>query len=477
MARALFARPVGGFPASAVGLDARESFRRSLEPQKHDPRIPVGSRVLHAKSLRRDDLGLGRLLDDDERAGREPAALAQRGERGPGEALVVGRIEEGEGERRRPRAPCRAASRRRARCASRRRAPGPRHWRAAARAPPRRCRRTARIRRRATAPRSPSAPEPAKRSTTRAPSTAPHGDGRGCRRSIRAGAPRSAGSRAKPAHEARALSACRRRRASLRGAAAAACRRACRRAAESGPRPRAGACRTACRPLATAGGLRSTTRAFRTACPRRAAESGLRRRAGACRTACRPSRDGGRPSPEDARFSNGRPSPRGGERPSPEGGRLPNGLPPSRDGGRPSPDDARFSNGLPPRRSGLPTRRAPSALGAPLARALAPRGLGRAPAQFLRRRHDPLDLDLAPLAVARRAALDAFARAARRPPRSRRAARKRACACAAPARARVPFSQVAPRGSGPPRSGRSRPPAQRRSPRLATGGGGGGGAA
>jgi hypothetical protein len=44
--------------------------------------------------------GLNRFLDDDQRALREPSAVARGGERLLGQAHAVGRIEEGERERR-----------------------------------------------------------------------------------------------------------------------------------------------------------------------------------------------------------------------------------------------------------------------------------------------------------------------------------------------------------------------------------------
>ena len=61
--------------------------------------VVVGAPLELVESLGRGEVGLGRLLDHDQRARREPAAGARRGERLLGEAAAVGRIEEGERER------------------------------------------------------------------------------------------------------------------------------------------------------------------------------------------------------------------------------------------------------------------------------------------------------------------------------------------------------------------------------------------
>ena len=227
----------------------------------------------------------------------------------------------------------------------------------------------------------PSAPEPAKRSTTRVPSWRRRGDGRGCRRSIRAGAPTPVGPPANSAHEARALSACRRRCALLRSRRPLAVGLAAARRGAAFARGRAFGESAA----PATDGPRRKTRAFQTACLRRVARSEPRRTARRGRLAALGDGDGlrredarfsnGLPSPRSAggccprtgvwrsspspsvmadgprrrilRFLNGLPSPRGEERASTDGARWWKGLPPSRDGGRPSPEEPRFSNGLP----------------------------------------------------------------------------------------------------------------------------------
>ena len=162
----------------------------------HDPRIAINSLVDAGETLRSSDFGLGGFLDDAERVRLEPAALDERGERRTGETMSIGRVEKGErkwaagGRGTEPR------RRRRARCASPRRAPAPRRWRAEPRAPRRRCRRRARNARRATAPRR---PRPPIRRTGQPRARPRFGRGIGvreCRRSTRAGAPKSDGWRA-----------------------------------------------------------------------------------------------------------------------------------------------------------------------------------------------------------------------------------------------------------------------------------------
>ena len=178
-------------------------------------------------------------------------------------------------------------------------------------------------------------------------------------------------------------------------------------------------------------------------------------------------------------------------RPAFAGGRLPRAGP-RRDGaglrlafrdGLSAPRaSARFSNALadvggraraaPLGKNSGDARRCLSALGAPLARAIAARALGgarRAPPASRRsarpRSSRPLRSLVAPRSMRLRGPVA--------PARSRRAARKHACACAAAARAPAP-PRAAPRASRPPRSRLSRSAAGRGSPRLSAAGGGGG---
>src|SRR2546429_2103622 len=68
-------------------------------PQKDKLRVIISAPLDLVESFGRGE-AMCRLLDDDQRLGREPAALARRDERRFGEALAVGRI--GEHERERP---------------------------------------------------------------------------------------------------------------------------------------------------------------------------------------------------------------------------------------------------------------------------------------------------------------------------------------------------------------------------------------
>src|SRR5262245_16005706 len=68
---------------------------------KHDEGGVVVAASLELVEPRgRGEGGACRLLDDDERGRREPAAGAGRGERRFGQAAAVGRVEKGERERR-----------------------------------------------------------------------------------------------------------------------------------------------------------------------------------------------------------------------------------------------------------------------------------------------------------------------------------------------------------------------------------------
>ncbi len=67
---------------------------------KHDEGgVVVAAPLELVESRGRGEGGTGRLLDHDERAGREPAAGAGRGQRLLGEASAVGRIDKDERER------------------------------------------------------------------------------------------------------------------------------------------------------------------------------------------------------------------------------------------------------------------------------------------------------------------------------------------------------------------------------------------
>ena len=67
--------------------------------EKDERAVVVAAPLELVESLRRVEAGLRRLLDHDQRAGREPAARARRGERLLGEPLAIGRIEEDQRER------------------------------------------------------------------------------------------------------------------------------------------------------------------------------------------------------------------------------------------------------------------------------------------------------------------------------------------------------------------------------------------
>ena len=166
---------------------------------------------------------------------------------------------------------------------------------------------------------------------------------------------------------------------------------------------------------------------------------------------------------------------------------------------RPSPEDARLTGGLPPRRRASSIRRARSGGPASVRRALAsgryaerprgrpafsyrrsrrsapfshaaPRGLGGPPARFLGTSAQAFDLDLAPLAVAGRAALDPL-RGPSPPVASRRASAETclrlrgAYEVLGSLRSFLALLEAARGARLAIRVGRSRPPAQRRSPR------------
>ena len=163
--------------SASISVSRRLARDIALTAARHgedgDLRFAIDARVDRLERGRRGDLGLRRLLDDDERAAAEPAAGNERGQRRAGEPFAIGRIEEGEVERPARRRSCRAcvASARQMRVTppsakastlarSSARASDPLSTSSAKPAP----RDSASIA---------SAPEPAKRSTTRAPSTAP----------------------------------------------------------------------------------------------------------------------------------------------------------------------------------------------------------------------------------------------------------------------------------------------------------------
>ena len=157
---------------SATSKNRRSVLEASFASQNGDPGVAVCALVLDDKSPGRRDLGRLGLLDDAKGVVIEPPAANQRGERRPRKVLPIGRVEKGKREG--------AAGRR---LAELRRvgAPDPRDAAQRQRldigAQQRPCLRAAIDERAERAPRDKasiaSAPDPANRSSTRAPSIRP----------------------------------------------------------------------------------------------------------------------------------------------------------------------------------------------------------------------------------------------------------------------------------------------------------------
>src|SRR5262249_58309491 len=80
---------------------AKIDAHASAAVAKHDEGgVVVASPLELVESLGRGEGGICRLLDDDERGRREPAAGAGRGERLLSQSAAVGRVEKSERERR-----------------------------------------------------------------------------------------------------------------------------------------------------------------------------------------------------------------------------------------------------------------------------------------------------------------------------------------------------------------------------------------
>src|SRR5262249_56278163 len=94
------ARSRAGPARSRQAASAKIDARTSAAVAEHDEGgVVVAAPLELVESFGRGEGGACRLLDDDQRGRREPAAGAGRGQRRFGQAAAVGRIEKGERER------------------------------------------------------------------------------------------------------------------------------------------------------------------------------------------------------------------------------------------------------------------------------------------------------------------------------------------------------------------------------------------